>query len=501
MIENERRILFLFGENSTLRSIGGLLRIIMKRLVLLLLVFYSPVLIGSMHAAEQGDSPDEPKNGISERDEIRSLIKQSSYEHRRNADKGLGIGQEAYDSAVRLKDTVLIIRALNVIGANHWMLGQYDLAVYDHNDALNLAKAIRSKRDEGASNNNLGLAYRNLGMTSRAEKCFRIAVRIRIRIQDSAGLSRSLINLGLLLYETARYDSAYVFNSWSLQLARSINDSLLIASNLYYLGRVEMGRGHVEEALRLIQNGLVLFKELDDRNGTSLASSDIARAHLDAGSIDEAEHNAKHALKTAFLLNSRFAIREATEVLTAVYAAKGDYRSAYEYMTMYKAADDSLRNEAAVLRAAQIDIERAIALREKELIYLAKAKALEVEAALHRATDTRNYLVAGSVLLGTLLTMLLFAYRSKQKASDVILEQNVLVEEANTDLSREIETRQRLFSIIGHDLRGPIGNIANMLDFVSNDEQATETEKADMIDAARLSALASHSTLNRTLNS
>jgi signal transduction histidine kinase len=147
-----------------------------------------------------------------------------------------------------------------------------------------------------------------------------------------------------------------------------------------------------------------------------------------------------------------------------------------------------------------LDLEREIAVREKELAFEAKQKELAAEATLRSATLLRNSLIAGTVLLGVMVAILLFAYRSKQKSNMVVVRQNALVEEANTELSREIETRERLFSIIGHDLRGPIGNIAGILDFATRDADVTPMEKEELLEAARVSAHASYSVLNRLLD-
>ncbi|MFA6233203.1 MAG: tetratricopeptide repeat-containing sensor histidine kinase [Bacteroidota bacterium] len=422
------------------------------------------------------------------------------YEHRRDAALALRTGQEAYDRAVNMQDTLLQIRALNAIGASRWMLGRYDLAVREHTEALRLAEKLHSSFDIGQSNNNLGLAYRNLGMDERAEGCFRESVRIRTLLNDGSGLSRSLMNLGLVLYERAQFDSAYALHERSLRLARNINDSLLTAGNLYYLGRNEKERGRTAEALRLMHEGLNLYLLLGDRNGISLSSSDIARLLLKTGRTEEAKQMAMEALKNALLLNSRFAIRDATEVLTSVYAAQKEYQKAYEYLTLFRATDDSLRSESALLHAAQIDIEREIGLREKELAFEAEQKERALQSTLRSAAFVRNSLIAGTVLLAAVVALLLFAYRSKQKSNMIVMRQNSRIEEANAELSREIETRERLFSIVGHDLRGPVGNIAGMLEFVTKDVTVTPGERKELLDAARESAQASHALLNRLLD-
>ncbi|MFZ1731419.1 MAG: tetratricopeptide repeat-containing sensor histidine kinase [Bacteroidota bacterium] len=475
----------------------------LKRYVLLLLVFLVFLVTASAGwgaSARSDVNSDAAEGRENERREILRLLEESKNQRRRDAQQGLASGQEAYDRAINIRDTLLQIRAMNAIGSSNWMLGRYDLAVRNHSEALQLAERLHSDHDIGVSNNNLGLAFRNLGMAERAEGCFRQAILLRSRLKAQRGLSRSLMNLGLVFFEYGRLDSAYALTQQSLEIARKQNDTLILASDLYYLGRIEKVRGRIAASFDLMQSALSLFEGMGDRNGIALVSSDISRILLQMNNIEQAQKLASDALKNALLLNSRFAIREGCESLTSIYAAKGDYRRAYEYLTMFKATDDSLRNEAALLRTAQLEIEREIAIREKVLAFEAKQKELSLEATLRSAATLRNSLIAGTILLALLATVLLFAYRSKQKSNLLVLEQNSLVEKANSELSSEIETRERLFSIIGHDLRGPIGNIAGMLDYAITDESVTSNEKEELLEAARESAHASQLVLNRLLD-
>ncbi|MBE0644066.1 MAG: tetratricopeptide repeat-containing sensor histidine kinase [Bacteroidetes bacterium] len=441
------------------------------------------------------------KDTALDRMKIRALIRESLVEHRRNAELGLKAGEHAYQRAVALGDTILQVRALNAIGANRWMRGEYDIAVHNHIEALRLAELLESRFDIGQSYNNLGLAYRNLGMSERAEDCFRRAAHIRSRMGDDAGLSRCLMNLGLIFYESARLDSSYALHEQSLQLARAARDTLLIAGNLYHLGRIENARGKAEVALVLMRKALSLYIYFEDRNGVSLVSSDIARVLFTAGRTDEARREAVVALENGLLLNSRFAIREAAQVLADIHAASKQYRKAYEYLTLFKATDDSLRDEAALRRVAQLNIEREIAVREKELAFRTRQRELEVEAKLRSQALIRNSLIAGTILLAILLSVLLFAFRGKLRSNRLITVQKQHIEDANAELAREIETRERLFGIVSHDLRGAMGNITGMLVLASADDGAVSAEqKAELLTGASETANATLALLNRLLD-
>jgi len=91
----------------------------------------------------------------------------------------------------------------------------------------------------------------------------------------------------------------------------------------------------------------------------------------------------------------------------------------------------------------------------------------------------------------------------KQKNDLLILEQNTKLEEALLKLTKQNErinnqakllqtinvTKDTMFSIIGHDLRGPVGNVKNALDIIIEEyDDLSSNEIYNFIDALRESA-------------
>ncbi len=51
----------------------------------------------------------------------------------------------------------------------------------------------------------------------------------------------------------------------------------------------------------------------------------------------------------------------------------------------------------------------------------------------------------------------------------------------SNDLRNQLKSRNRFFSIIAHDLRGPVGNIMNVLDLLENEPELTETDRNEFM--------------------
>jgi signal transduction histidine kinase len=93
---------------------------------------------------------------------------------------------------------------------------------------------------------------------------------------------------------------------------------------------------------------------------------------------------------------------------------------------------------------------------------------------------------AGTVIPATILGTYFYirsmerALKENRRQADQIVKQNHELEELNT-------RNKKLFSIIGHDLRGPIGNIGTLLDCLK-EENLTAKEQDEMLRLLKMSA-------------
>lgn len=451
--------------------------------------------------ADMRDGRDASKNADTRKKEIVRLTAEAMRLHTIDAGAGLRFGEQALRLAEQGRDTLLQIRAHSAVGANRWIRGEYSVAAKEYMRALELAEAIRSPYDMGVGMNNMGLLCRNIGMNERAESYLREAVRLRRSLGDRTGLTRSLLNLGLLLFETGRFDSSRIFHEQSLQIAMKAGDTLNHARNLHYLGRIERTRGNLPAALALVNEALGLFERIADRNGITLALSDRADLLLRSGSSAMAMNAASMALKEALTLDSPFAIREAAGVLSRTSAAVGDFEKAYAYQTISREMDDSLKVMQTSYQFAQMTVEREIAAKERQWAFRDTERQLAWEAARRSDAIVRNTLIAGTFLLGLIVVALVAAYRIKQKSAGLIAAQKEQIEQANRELALEIDTRERMLRIIGHDLIGPLGNISGMIELVSDENSGvTDDDRAELLEAALQTSRASTALLGRLLD-
>ncbi len=82
---------------------------------------------------------------------------------------------------------------------------------------------------------------------------------------------------------------------------------------------------------------------------------------------------------------------------------------------------------------------------------------------------TTNTVILGQIITGFLMIALTFGFLS---AVNVQL---------NMELKDQLKSKTKFLSIIGHDLRGPVGNIINFLDLLQNESDLDEKERNEYL--------------------
>ena len=104
----------------------------------------------------------------------------------------------------------------------------------------------------------------------------------------------------------------------------------------------------------------------------------MAKARNRQGKVQEALGNALDALQRAEKMGQVQLIRDASEIVSAIYEAKGDAVPSLQYYKLYKKNSDSLNNQES---------RRAVAIEKASYEFSKK------EAAFKRSTTQQNWLI------------------------------------------------------------------------------------------------------------
>lgn len=366
-----------------------------------------------------------------------ALNKLGEYEFRQsNYARAVEHLTRALRHAEELHDSLAMAGVYRVLGnINTFGFKQYDKALRYQQLALSIYMHKGDMRNIASLYGNITWIY---AITNQhLDEAHRMARR-GAKIADSLGIDQLL---------------SYNYNSQGLIF---IKENLL-DSALYYLDKSnEIGIRIMDHSLNAYNNSII--------GDIYLLKKDLKKAK-EVFSLAELESRK---------LNSREVLKDAYNGLAQTYEALGNYPLAYQYHKMYTDLKDSLINweitQKALMMEQELDEQRRV------------VKISELQQMADRERGMKKiYALLLIVGISSLLIIIALVIRNNQqrsKTNELLLEKNIAIENQNLQLKQANEIKDKLFFIIGHDLRGPLSNLKTLLSLVSHNQVSDEEFKA-----------------------
>ncbi|WP_298513153.1 tetratricopeptide repeat-containing sensor histidine kinase [uncultured Kordia sp.] len=137
-------------------------------------------------------------------------------------------------------------------------------------------------------------------------------------------------------------------------------------------------------------------------------------------------------------------LQTTTENMAVVEENRKDYKKALQYRKEYEQWTDSLNDQNKIYATAKAEEKIAVEKEQKRIVKLEAEK--EIEAA------ERDTFLYSAIILFVMLGVSLYFYRAKVKRNKIIHQQKENLDALNT-------TKDKLFSIVSHDLRSSVNAI------------------------------------------
>ncbi|MFY0688429.1 MAG: response regulator [Cyclobacteriaceae bacterium] len=391
-----------------------------------------------------------------------------------------------------------------------------DSSLYFSNQAYQIAIENRLQHQEIQSLNYMGVAYRNLGVFSRAFEKYIEALRLSEEYGDDEQRGYSLINLGNLYLFQTNYQGAINYFIKGLDQAQELGNRRMQAYCYLNLGRSNQGIQAYGQAELYYEQAIALRKELNDEYGLiaveldlaevyrrkgeldrslkyfqaivdrldeenharslTLAYNNISRIYLAKGELRKSQQMAVNARRLAKRVNSRFDEKETLKNLSDIYAGMGDFNEAFEYYTDYAELNQQLFSEENIRKIEQLKNQYEIEQQEKENEFL------RTQDDLNKEIISRQQIIIGLSISASLLFVIVafVSYRaflvrkrlsleiSDQK--DQIESDKNLIESQSNKLKELDKAKSRFFANVSHDLRSPLSLILGSLEMMAEDD-------------------------------
>lgn len=453
--------------------------------------------------------------------------------------KAINAFKQAAEIRTISKDSSGLGSSLNNIGFLYWQVSDYDSAVYYFEKALEIRNKLSNKEFRATTYNNLGTVFFNWSLYDKALDHYLHSFELQREVGNNNGIAVSLCNIGLVYKETAQNEKAIEYYRESLPYAFASN-SLQTVGYAYSCFGAAYSSLNKDSSLYYFRKSLQAYKEGKNNDGEILALQGIGNYYLDVKELKSAKIYFTEMLRLAIKENISMRIAEAYKNLGEIALLENNLEVAREYFE--KSIDIGERSSLKMVlmdsygslskiyeRTGKID-KALTALKA----YNDYHQQIENEGMQKRLLDLKNkseyekyqgnlqqqqyenekqkiYLVVtiSALVLLLVVAVLLFRLNNRREKVNLLLQgKNELIEGQskeinlkNIELLELNEAKEKLFSIIAHDLRSPFNSLINIATLLKEDYAIlSDEEKLDYITHLEETAIKTHELVENLLN-
>ena len=352
-----------------------------------------------------------------------------------NPDSSIWFGLEARDLARQIGNPVLTARSLHYLGRAYIRGAEYGNAIATLREARNLIDQDDSQTLLKAHIiRNIGNIYFIQYQQEEAMTFYRDALVIFEALNDSVGMSSVYSNFANIYYETfyedsTRLDSALIYYGKALAISQAQNDEMGVGSAYLNIGMLYEKMDSLDKAIEYSKKAV----EIADRNNALVMKtyplkvlSTVSRKQKQ---YEESLAYAEQSLEIAKTMGINYEEKDAHLNLADTYREMGDFEKAYFHYTSYDALNDSLLNEDANARLAEMQASYESEKKEQEIEVLAAQN--EMQKARIAAVTSGLALVLVTAIVGVLW----FASRKRKELQ--LLEKDKVIAESRKLLAEE----------------------------------------------------------------
>jgi signal transduction histidine kinase len=412
--------------------------------------------------------------------------------------------KEADSLATVLKDTSAKSRALENIGWIYYRQGNWSKSFEFSSKAYQLAFDSNDKLQAARLMNNLGALYYEQMNYPKAIEHFKKGYFLATEVNDLSTRIRSLNNVALNFTQSGNQDSAYFYAKKSIRLNEDAGSPYHTSFAHRVIGDIYLAWGKYDTAQVIFLKSLELSRLQKVKSFEAGVLHRLGNAYLLGGKLKEAKEILTYS--TDFCLEEGFLdeLAMSHKYLAKVFEKEGNIQKAYAHLQSYQTFNDSLVNKSNRDRLTLLQgmFEENLEKSELELL-----KVQNENQSYRLATFKRNilFLSLGLGVIALLLIRMYFLNRGVSKTNEDLIdkqrkieEQNQVLEAQSAELSSINETKNKLFSILGHDLRGPVGHVKAVVDLLAKN-QLDQSEFEILILSLKKDIDTVNFTLNNTL--
>ncbi|MCB0490898.1 MAG: tetratricopeptide repeat-containing sensor histidine kinase [Cyclobacteriaceae bacterium] len=371
-------------------------------------------------------------------------------------------GEEAKDLAQKLDYQEGLSLALENLGWIYYRRGLYSDAFDLSQQALKISEELSDSVAMARCLNNVAaINYEKSQYLDAINKFYR-AYQISSRQGDIETAVRSLNNISFSYLAIKKIDSAEYYAQKALESSSVNRQGYLPAFSYRILGDIEFEKGNLESALKYFNEGMrisEITKNYFIQASTLHRIGKVyARQKKYAMAMEALNRNIQIAKNNGYADE----LERTYKLISDISYSRSDVEMALQYLTKHLEIHDSLINQRNSERLNLLSAQFESELQQSQIELLTQ-NALVREEEIKRQ-KMLSYFYVGCFILVIIIAIILFYSNRKIKRINFELEVKTdQVKSQAAQLSNINRTKDKLLSIISHDIRSPLSSLRGVL--------------------------------------
>jgi signal transduction histidine kinase len=419
---------------------------------------------------------------------------------------------QAVALAQQLNHPYLLTLSTQYLGVIAQSQGNYLRGMEYYYKTIELAEKYNFQERLAYAYQSLGRANNEQGNRSLAVSYLKRSLVIFEKLQNQEGITYCYLTLGKIYTDQKQFGIGLENYEKALSIRLQMKNMNGVAAVYSALGEHYQLRNNYTKAIDYLEKARKIFAEFNNTRGMIAVLNRLSKIYIHQKELEKALFYAMESIKLARQASILEDLKHSYQNISDIYTAKQDYLNAYKYQVLLNQYKDSIFNYEKEKKAQEIEMKYMEQKREQEI------ESLKKENKNQRSLTYLSSVIA--VLMVLVGIAFFFNIRQKQKANqllrlqqkeiqeknDVLAQLNAEITVQNGEIKQQKEEQEKLnifkdklFSIISHDLRNPLASLKGAL-FLFKSEMLTTEERADLVEKLARDLQSSSDLLDNLLN-
>lgn len=370
-------------------------------------------------------------------------------------DEALEVFDKVFQSAEAQKDHYRMSLANMNMGIIHRKRSLFGSSMEAYVMALQYARLANYDALVATILQNMGSLANSMEKHDLALGYLRESLEIHTKTKNERGMAGAMANMGISLKLLGKMDSAVNYYNMAAEVFRQLGDAVNQAKMNSNIGQLYLAEGDYEKAMRFLNVAINMMEEQKNYNDLVNTLNAKTTLYLKKEQFKAASETARRAITLAEQQGYLMGAKNAYDNLAKAQAEEDEHSGALESLKKVQLLNDSIRTK---------EQEKLVA--EMEARYASEKKDLQIKQQQNQLVMQNlrmRYGYAVAALLTVLVLFLSFTYWRIRKLNAKLREQHKNLEAKNEELAQLSAFKDRLLTVVSHDVRNPLTGIKSML--------------------------------------